>query len=286
MIIGLSGKLQSGKDTVCKIIQYLIFSNKIKNKEIWTYELFIKEFDFIPINEYDNQLNIDEMSGWQRKLFAGKLKDIVCLLIGCTREQLEDNEFKERELGEEWTKIVKGQFQDQYIDREVKLTPRKLLQLLGTDCGRDIIHPNIWCNALFADWKPIIQFNTITNPYPNWIITDVRFTNEVKAIEDRGGIVIRVDRAENLRVKQWDRTCHNCNIGFDFEAWETDKEKKDQLCPSCNSMNHSAVLYKADTHLSETSLDNHKFKYTINNDGTINQLIETVEIVLKELSII
>lgn len=30
--------------------------------------------------------------------------------------------------------------------------------------------------------------------YPNWIITDVRFPNEVKAIKDKGGIVIRVDR--------------------------------------------------------------------------------------------
>ena len=37
----------------------------------------------------------------------------------------------------------------------VKLTPRKLLQLLGTDCGRDIIHPNIWVNALFADYVSV-----------------------------------------------------------------------------------------------------------------------------------
>ena len=30
--------------------------------------------------------------------------------------------------------------------------------------------------------------------YPNWIITDVRFPNEAKAVKDRGGILIRINR--------------------------------------------------------------------------------------------
>jgi hypothetical protein len=33
------------------------------------------------------------------------------------------------------------------------LTPRRMLQLLGTDCGRNIIHPNIWVNATMVDYK-------------------------------------------------------------------------------------------------------------------------------------
>jgi hypothetical protein len=41
-------------------------------------------------------------SGFEIKKYADKLKDFVCILIGCTREQLEDQEFKEKELGEEW----------------------------------------------------------------------------------------------------------------------------------------------------------------------------------------
>ena len=65
MIIGISGKALSGKDTVANIIQWLI----------------LKE-------EKD----------------ADKLKDMVCLLLGCTREQLEDPKFKESTLGEEWVK--------------------------------------------------------------------------------------------------------------------------------------------------------------------------------------
>ena len=30
--------------------------------------------------------------------------------------------------------------------------------------------------------------------YPNWIITDMRFLNELKAVKSRGGITIRVER--------------------------------------------------------------------------------------------
>jgi hypothetical protein len=104
---------------------------------------------------------------------------MVCLLIGCTREQLEDREFKEQELGEEWWyyDLYKEHFpyietkagnpdswHERVKDRVVKLTPRKLLQLLGTEAGRDIIHPNIWVNALFADYKAVTDV-TKSNTY-------------------------------------------------------------------------------------------------------------------------
>ena len=36
--------------------------------------------------------------------------------------------------------------------------------------------------------------------YPNWIITDCRFPNEAKAIKDRDGISIRVNRIIGKRV--------------------------------------------------------------------------------------
>lgn len=97
---------------------------------------------------------------------------MLCLLIGCTREQLEDIEFKNKELPEEWwyyktkglgNKYILKSYGDNTILPEdlsiynsrylIKPTPRLLLQLLGTDCGRDIIHPNIWCFSTFEDYK-------------------------------------------------------------------------------------------------------------------------------------
>ena len=192
-----------------------------------------------------------ESSNYQIKKFADKLKDIACLLIGCTREHLEDREFKEKELGEKWWryKIHDGSVfrwatleeynkEGKYQKFIVKLTPRKLLQLLGTECGREILHPNIWVNALFADYSDR-QFrgSTYESQISKWIITDCRFPNEAQAIVDRGGIVIRVNRYDE------------------------------------NGMPYKTL----NNHPSETSLDNYEFDHVINNNGSIEELIEKIK---------
>lgn len=180
MILALSGKISSGKDTVGKIIQYLV----AQSKKDWAMPYSLQEFldgnDIYNRNytkDYIESISID--SGYEIKKFADKLKDIVALLIGCTREQLEDRDFKEKELGEEWDKwqltystkydscinyysseLEAVQFLDKIVDSiyfssisKIQLTPRLLLQLLGTECGRNIIHPNIWCLSTFEDYK-------------------------------------------------------------------------------------------------------------------------------------
>ena len=197
-LIGISGKISSGKDLAGKIL--------------------------------------NDLSGdiFENKKFADKLKDIVCMLIGCTREQLEDREFKEKELGEEWwyykygnslysyetektllIRVMNSEFLEPCTEEDltnclIKLTPRKLLQLLGTECGRQIIHPNIWVNALFAD------YDTSSNYDSNWIITDVRFPNEVQAIKDKGGIVIKINRDSDVVDNHSSETALDNYDGFDF----------------------------------------------------------------------
>ena len=91
MIIAISGKIGSGKDTVGQIIQYLTAKQP--------YQVSIEEF------ATDRHWLVNSQNAnFQIKKFADKLKDIVCLLIGCTREQLEDETFKNTDLGEEWAK--------------------------------------------------------------------------------------------------------------------------------------------------------------------------------------
>jgi hypothetical protein len=267
MIIGISGKIGSGKDTVGKIIQYLVQNKEFQKcvpKDLDTYDKF------------NNLSDIDKQrySDFVIRKFADKLKDIVCLLINCTREQLEDETFKNTELGPEWW-IVENDFGKKmpYIGNEnyvkpnsvsrwvVKLTPRLLLQLLGTDCGRNIIHPNIWVNSLMSEYKTKssvrgiimdMSDNTITDTgfkadlddYPNWIITDMRFPNELEAVKSRNGITIRVER-------------------------HIDSEGK--------------PIRRTNEHESETALDDTGFDYIIDNNCNINQLVELVrEILTKE----
>ena len=162
MIIGISGKINSGKDTVGEIVQIISASPHFTDEAVLS---FIGR----------QHLN----SIWEIKKFADKLKDMACMLLGCTREQLEDREFKEKELGEEWHKYQheNGQwyctiehYNSLTKNRQaywslIKLTPRLLLQLLGTECGRQIIHPNIWTVSLMneyigdiEEWKDIINY--------------------------------------------------------------------------------------------------------------------------------
>jgi len=158
MIIGVSGYSGSGKSTIGKII--------------W---------------ELDHT--------WEMKMFAGKLKLIASILTGIPVEMFEDQEFKKTDLGPEWnTKVIEKKWLPKGIDREdisKSMTVRMFLQLLGTDAMRNCLHDNIWVNALFADYKS----PKMSEHHPSkWVITDVRFPNEAKAIKDKGGVIIRVDR--------------------------------------------------------------------------------------------
>jgi hypothetical protein len=207
MIIGIAGDKGSGKDTVCKIIQYLFLMK-------FVYETpDSQEFEHRYIKE---KYNI-ENSGWQKKMFAEKLKQCVCLILGCTMDDLENEDFKNKTLGEEWNCWiipVEGKYPLLFsytLDKESmrwiangrtflkrEMTVRMFLQLLGTEATRDIIHPNIWVNATMRDYKPKQDWVYYPDEMPNWIITDCRFPdNEFKAVKNREGLVIRV---ENPRV--------------------------------------------------------------------------------------
>ena len=130
-----------------------------------------------------------------------------------------------------------------------------LLQLLGTQCGREIIHPNLWVNALFADYegkedKSKRKYEHIANHknviYPSWLVTDVRFPNEAKAIKDRGGLIIRVNRDSGQAL---------IDKGIHIPKWNCTEE-----------------------HSSETSLDNYDgFGHVIDNNGSIEELVEKVK---------
>jgi hypothetical protein len=60
-------------------------------------------------------------------------------------------------------------------------TGRRLLQELGVG-ARDVLGADVWVDALMRDLPGRV------------VITDVRFPNEVEAIWDRGGVVVKVVR--------------------------------------------------------------------------------------------
>lgn len=256
-IIGISGKKNSGKDTIALIIQWLTDDLAIRDK--LTFEEWKRQMKELKNTGH----GYHTASEWKIVKFADKIKTMVCTLIGCSREQLEDHVFKETALGSEWDKYggyepVKD-FSTGDISEQKELThmtPRLMLQLLGTNFGRDIIHPDIWVTSTMLGYKKG-PHNGPTRElrYPNWIIPDTRFLNEVEAIKDRDGIVIRVNRLYQTVEGQG-----NGN-------W--------------------ATFGKEQFHESETALDDYKdFDYVIDNGGSVEDLTKKVEKVLKQQKMI
>lgn len=66
------------------------------------------------------------------------------------------------------------------------MTPRHMLQTLGTEWGRDMIHSELWLRKCMRD--------IVDSTAPNIVVSDVRFDNEAKAIRESGGIILRIDR--------------------------------------------------------------------------------------------
>ena len=233
MIIGISGKIGSGKDTVGQIIQYLtthpenLKVNPVYNQGFEYTMNYSKQKEGFPFHN----------SNWEIKKFAGKLKQIASMLTGATLEQLEDQDFKKLDIGPDWG-----------------ITYRELLQKLGTEAMRNGLHTNVWVNALFADYGKNV-WDPTPNDFvePNWIITDMRFPNEMDAVKARGGITIRVNRPK-AKISTGDSVT-------DFVLNET--------------KNFGIV-----EHPSETALDNHNFDFVIDNNGSISDLIDKVKEIL------
>ena len=220
MIIGLSGKKQSGKNTVARLIQALSWFNNCNSDANYRYGNEILTDKNQCLKWLENQDEIPNK--WSEHSFAFKLR--MCLYVITGKDEIfnGDDESKNKSSG-----ILNNEGRE--------LTNRELLQIFGTEVGRSI-SKNIWVNALINDYK-----KEVSSGLPiNWLITDVRFPNEVEAIKNNGGIVIRINR-------------------------NTDR---------------------VDNHLSESALDNYKdFNAVINNNGTLEELLETIDKTLINLNI-
>jgi hypothetical protein len=117
-----------------------------------------------------------EARGWKRVRFGGPVKEMLKVL-GLTDAQVDGDE-KEVPL-----EILGGQ------------TSRHAQRSLGTDWGRDTIHPDLWANVWLATVKKHLAAGH------NVVCDDVRFPNELQAVRILGATVVRVRRPNGPKSK-------------------------------------------------------------------------------------
>lgn len=145
-----------------------------------------------------------------RIAFADPIKAMVCSLLKITPESLEANK----------DSPIPGLG-----------TPRRMLQTLGTEWGRELIDDEIWIKLARTE---IFRMRN-DRRYSGVIITDVRFQNEAEMIHELDGVLWRTDRMD---------------------------------CPA------------VEDHLSEKGIDPAYLEYIIPNNGTLEELYDTVESIL------
>lgn len=174
--------------------------------------------------------------------FAAPLKDAVSIIFGWDREMVEGSTKTSREWREQPDEFWSHKFDKPF-------TPRLALQLMGTEAGREVFHPDLWVASLL---------NRCNKRNISTVITDVRFKNEVAAIQKEGGIIVRVRRGPE---PSWYET-----------AWKV----------NCEGLSPTEMI---GVHLSEWDWIGSPINHTIYNDDTLSELRDNVRHVVTNATI-
>jgi hypothetical protein len=181
--------------------------------------------------------------GFRRDSFANTLKDAVAAVFSWDRVLLEGRTKEARE----WREQVDTWWAER-LDIP-KLTPRWILQHWGTEVCRQGFHDDIWIASLE---------NKMRKTTDNIVISDVRFPNEIKAIHNAGGKVIRIKRGEE---PEWYQDAVNANQGRGNMSWLISTDR----------------LKKLGIHASETAWVGGNIDVTIDNNGSIDDLFSQIK---------
>jgi len=143
--------------------------------------------------------------GYERHYFAKPLKEMIkCLGLD--------------------ERHVNGDLKETSCDELGGQTPRWAMQTLGTEWGRELIHPELWVNA----WK-----NTL--PKSDIVCDDLRFPNEFKILKEVQGIVIDIVRPGFERDQSHESEAHS--LPFDYQI--TNDGTTNDLCKKIKDIIYS-----------------------------------------------
>ncbi len=175
--------------------------------------------------------------GFVKESFANSVKDAVSVVFGWDRQLLEGDTDYSRGWRERADPWWSNRFGSEF-------TPRSALQLMGTEAGRDVFDENIWVYSMFRRM----------DHSKNYVIADVRFPNEIQKIKEDGGIVIRVKKGPD---PIWYLPALDVNRKLDLNV----------MAENFPQVHHSEWAW-----IGSEGID-----YTINNDGSIEDLENEIE---------
>ena len=181
--------------------------------------------------------------GFRRDSFANTLKDAVAAVFGWDRTLLEGRTKEARE----WREQVDPWWAERL--NMPHLTPRWVLQYWGTEVCRQAFHDDIWIASVE---------NKMRKTGDDIVISDVRFPNEIKAIKQAGGKVVRVVRGAD---PEWYNDARNVNAGPTNINWAISKMRMEKL----------------GIHASETAWIGNGIDLEIDNNGTIDELFAQIK---------
>lgn len=179
-----------------------------------------------------------EKYGFVKLSFADAVKDATAAIFGWQRSLLEGDTEESRifrETRDEWWSEKTGKH----------ITPRYMLQIMGTEAGRDVFHKDIWVYALERKMEM----------YQNVVIADVRFPNEIEWMRSKGGFAVRVSR------------------GADPEWYET--------AVRANKEQNTDLMVDYPIHYSEWAWAGQIMDYQLDNNGSISMLEADIGHMLK-----
>lgn len=188
--------------------------------------------------------------GFRRDSFANTLKDAVAAVFGWDRTLLEGRTKSSREWREQ-----RDEWWSERLGREI--TPRLMLQLWGTEVCRQGFHDDIWIASLE---------NKMRKTTDDIVISDVRFPNEIKAIHNAGGRVVRIVRGED---PEWYQDAWNVNQGPQNMQWALSKMR----------------MTERKIHASETAWIGNGIDLEIDNNGTIDDLFAQIKNLVEEQTV-
>jgi hypothetical protein len=180
-----------------------------------------------------------------RDSFAGSLKDAIASIFGWDRTLLEGLTSDARA----WREKIDPWWAERL--NMPHLTPRWVLQYWGTEVCRLGFHDEIWIASLEK---------RIQSRKQNTVISDVRFPNEITAIKNLGGLIIRIKRGDD---PVWFKYAVTMNAGPNHPDWISASERIRML----------------GIHSSETAWAGANIDLIIENNGTIAELYEKLSLV-------